>query len=494
MLNITWILDLDPFTGMNRFEMINKGIWSDFQMKKASVMRKALEKEDDTLFLDADILLLNKIVLPINSVYSVITLGVSPHYINKKDTDKYGYYNGGMLWSKDPKIEEKWVNFTKTSRYFDQASIEDLVDDSKGNYFEFGEEYNFSWWRVDQSDQSPEQIIANLSTKESSIYYKDKPLRCVHTHFDTIRTIISNFNKVIIQNLIKCGDYKSTLIINRMLNDTWQLTVPKQPLKGFWKHKNDSFRELMLLMQKHNTDLSLELNTHSGHCWLKPNVLLYDRPTDEWFSQEIRNSILILLGNGSVDVEGKDKCLEGKKVLPWIFWPRRPFLLETFINNIGILGWNDRTVESLFIGNYENNTQKMFRTGTDWNSVVQVYHCTGSETHKFTQEEYLQTVRNSKYGLCLRGYGSKCHREVELMAFGTVPIVAIGVNMDSYMDKLEENVHYFRVKSPEEFRQKVQDTTKEKWEQMSMACFQWYNKNIHSKNCWNTMISNILTS
>jgi hypothetical protein len=277
-----------------------------------------------------------------------------------------------------------------------------------------------------------------------------------------------------------------------MLNTHWRLTVPKQPLKGFWKHKNDSFRELMLLINKQNKDVSIELNTHSGHCWLKPNVLLYDRPTDEWFNPEIGNSMLVLLGNGSVDVEGKDKCFDEKPVLPWIFWPRRPFILEALLKKIGVSNWTDRVNESIFIGNYENNTQKKYRTGVDWGSVVQGFHCTGSTKHRFSQEEYLQTVRNSKYGLCLRGYGSKCHREVELMAFGTVPIVTPEVNMDSYMNKPEENVHYFRVKNPKEFKTVIENTTKEKWESMSLACMKWYFKNVHSNNCWNTMITGIL--
>jgi len=465
-------------------------------MKKAAVMKEALKKEPDTLFLDADIFLLDKILIECSSENKEdVVLGVSPHYIKKKDTDKYGYYNGGMIWSRDPEIYEKWVKFTETSRYFDQASIEDLVKDAgETRYFEFGEEYNFSWWRLIQSDSSPEEIKKNVSVNEGKIYYKNKQLKCIHTHFDSNRTNIKPFNEFILSKLTHCKDYKSLLIINRTLNTHWRFTVPKQPLKGFWKHKNDSFRELMLLMAKQNKDLSIELNTHSGHCWLQPNVLLYDRPTDEWFNQEISNSMLVLLGNGDIEVEGKDKCFINKPVLPWIFWPRRPFILETILNKIGILNWKDRQNESIFIGNYENNTQKRYRTKADYKSVVSIYHCKSGPEHSFTQEEYLQTIRNSKFGLCLRGYGSKCHREVELMAFGTVPVVTPDVNMDSYIDGPKENIHYLRVSTPEEFKQKISETTPEKWGQMSAACYSWYQKNVHSKNCWNTMINNILHS
>ena len=58
-------------------------------------------------------------------------------------------------------------------------------------------------------------------------------------------------------------------------------------------------------------------------------------------------------------------------------------------------------------------------------------------------------LRNSRFGLCLRGYGSKCHREVELMAFGTVPIVTQDVSINDFTDPPIEDVHYILVSSPD---------------------------------------------
>jgi hypothetical protein len=101
-------------------------------------------------------------------------------------------------------------------------------------------------------------------------------------------------------------------------------------------------------------------------------------------------------------------------------------------------------------------------------------------------------LRNSKYGLCIRGYGSKCHREVELMAFGTVPIVTKEVSINSYLDPPVENVHYIKVDNKEEFKQKINSISQEKWIEISNACYEWYQRNVYSKNAWNNMISNIL--
>ena len=101
-------------------------------------------------------------------------------------------------------------------------------------------------------------------------------------------------------------------------------------------------------------------------------------------------------------------------------------------------------------------------------------------------------LRNSKFGLCLRGYGSKCHREVELMAFGTVPIVTPEVSITDYLDPPQEGVHYITASTPQQLKEKVDAITEPQWNVMSNACRNWYMKNVHSDNSWNTFIHNVL--
>jgi len=203
----------------------------------------------------------------------------------------------------------------------------------------------------------------------------------------------------------------------------------------------------------------------------------------------------MLLGNGDINIEGKqvkDK-IPNLNISPWIFWTRKPMLLEKVLKQNGILKYDERKIESIFIGNFENSVQEKFRKTTDsWDTVLSEYHCTKGQQHKFSHEEYLIKLRNSRYGLCLRGYGSKCHREVELMAFGTVPIVTPEVTVSSYMESLIENTHYILVKSPEELKKQITNIDEEQWNKMSSACYEWYQHNVHSKNCWNNMIKHIL--
>ena len=478
-LNVT----LDKYSNKNRNIMVNEGIWDEFQMQKANVIKYALENETDTMFLDSDIIFF----YPINVIDKSKELGVSPHYIKKSNTDEVGYYNGGCLWTKNKNVPNDWIEFTKTSRYHDQASIEDLA--KKYDTQEFGEEVNYMPWRIILSD-NPSKTKSQITIANNEININNKPLIFLHTHFHDKRFIEAN--SIFINALKTLKRYKELLIIDRIINNKWIIKIPKQPRNGIWNHNNDSFRELALLMKQNNSDVDIQL-TDSGHCWLGNDILLYDRPTHLWFNNELMSSSLILLGNGDINKEGKLIKQNNLNVSPWIFWPRTPSILENILTNKGILSYKDRTIESIFIGNYENSEQAKYRnTQIDWSSVLTEYHCTSGNKHKFTHEEYLMKLRNSRYGLCLRGYGSKCHREVELMAFGTVPIVTPEVNVDSYMEPLIENKHYIAVKDEEELVEKLKVITEDDWNLMSNACYEWYQRNVYSKQSFTNMINKIL--
>ena len=90
------------------------------------------------------------------------------------------------------------------------------------------------------------------------------------------------------------------------MNNKWNLIIPKQPKTGIWCHKNDSWREIPLLLKLKNKDVDIQFKDNTNHCWIEPNILLYDRPTLQWVNNEIFNSSLIMLGNGSIYKEGND--------------------------------------------------------------------------------------------------------------------------------------------------------------------------------------------
>jgi hypothetical protein len=388
-------------------------------------------------------------------------------------------------------VPDDWIAFSKTSRYYDQACIEDLA--KKYDHFEFDITYNYQGWRFLLSPLPRESIVKSFSAKlNDKIYYNGVSLKCIHTHFSDSR--FSDFNNLIIDLAKKAKLYKLLLVIYRIVNDEWIIKIPKQPISGLFFHKNDSFRHLPILYKSNNADVSVELANGTGHCWIEPNILTYDRPTLEWINGELTNASLVLLGNCDVNDEGNSIKQRFKvNVKPWIFWPRMPMLVEKILNDVSILSYSERTIKSIFIGNIENNVQAKFRKNQhDWSKCVEEFHCTNGNTHKFTHQEYLMKLRESRFGLCLRGYGKKCHREVELIAFGTVPIVTDHVNMSSFIEPLVEGTHYLYAKNPEEFIKKINETTEDTWNKMSSNCCEWYMRNVHSKSGWNNLIGHLL--
>ena len=127
-----------------------------------------------------------------------------------------------------------------------------------------------------------------------------------------------------------------------------------------------------------------------------------------------------------------------------------------------------------------------------WDKVITEFYFIQGNKFKYSHKEYLYQLQKSKYGLCLRGFGKKCNREMELMAMGTVPIITPDVSIDYYNDKLIENKHYIRINNSSEYKNKINSISKEQWTEMSNNCKEWYMKNIHSKNGFNQLIKQLL--
>ena len=251
--------------------------------------------------------------------------------------------------------------------------------------------------------------------------------------------------------------------------------VPNEK-EGFFNHKGDSFREMIDLWVEKGY-VRKEYSTNKN-VWMNGvgNILLYDRPNYDWIK------------NAGIQEQSWKKALFGnpKPIGPnsksWTFWPRRPRLVEAMLSNK-----IEKTKEIVFYGKIENQIQKNNRIKYDWSSVCDAndfYLASESEPSKFSEQEYLDRLSQAKYGLCLAGYGKKCHREVECMAFGTVPLVAPEVDMDSYANKPVEGVHYIRVSSPEDLKYKLALMSDTVWKAMSEQCKKWYLENCSVDGMW----------
>ena len=241
---------------------------------------------------------------------------------------------------------------------------------------------------------------------------------------------------------------------------------------GFFAHPGDSFREIVGLWKKAGY---VNVRQHDGaQVWWgsvgADGVLLYDRPTNEWrlaAPEAEREWRLALFGNPKVG--------SAAKAVPWTFWARRPSLLEAAAASVK--GYDERSQGPVFYGKTENPVQERRRQG-DWVSVCEEFVMVkGDEKYPFTQTEYLEKLASSRFGLCLPGYGFKCHREIECMAMGCVPIVSEWVDMTSYANPPVEGKHYIRLGNSRDIPRVVASVSKESWEEMSAACRTWWAEN-----------------
>ena len=262
------------------------------------------------------------------------------------------------------------------------------------------------------------------------------------------------------------------------------LTPPRSMKHGFFGHKGDSFRELIDLWEERGFVVRKE-NPALTQCWLGEvgGVLLYDRPTWSWLEKappEEKIYKMCLVGNP--DYSEKGNCR------PWIFWPRQPRLVEEMAA-IERKSYDDRKDTMVFFGRIENDVQAAYRSKQAiemWSSACAKFSMKeGKEPYDLNPKEYLEALQNAKYGLCLRGYGAKCNREIELLAMGTVPIVTADVDIDNYTEPLIDGVHVIRVTDKADAIDKiVYGMTEAKWAEMSEAGFQWWKRNCSVEGSW----------
>jgi hypothetical protein len=256
-----------------------------------------------------------------------------------------------------------------------------------------------------------------------------------------------------------------------------QILMPHKDTTGFFSHAGDSFREMVNIWAEHGYVDIVEIQGLQN-VWLNSvgETLLYDRPTLEWLkasSPTERVYKKALFGNPPPTETNS---------VSWSFWPRRPRLLEDLVAQ-GVGKSDDRTLDIVFYGRSENAVQRSKRLDS-WSSVCSEFiHVIGDKPYPFSQRGYLMRLSNAKWGLCLAGYGNKCHREIECMAMGCVPIVSPEVDMTNYANPPVEGLHYFRVSVPSDI-EKIRDITHSKWKKCSEACRDWWKANASAEGFW----------
>jgi hypothetical protein len=221
---------LNAYTGMNRRAMESsrdirgKSMFAEFTEEKTGLMEWALRLSDKTgvLFCDADICHLG----PLPEIPDGTELALSPHMIRKSDTDRFGIYNAGFLWFREPAVAVKWRELCATSRFFEQACLEHLAIDYK--LYQFPIQVNYGWWRLWQGDKSPLTLQADWgihrSESTSGIAVNKLPLLSIHTHWsEKSDRATYEFNMWVLGQLRKLVSVKKTAALVKFLQATFNL-------------------------------------------------------------------------------------------------------------------------------------------------------------------------------------------------------------------------------------------------------------------------------
>lgn len=183
---------MDIYKGLNRTQMektkglIYDSLFKDYTYEKAGVLEWMFETQPTkpAWFLDADI----SHLAPLPIIPETIELALSPHMIRPNDEMKYGKYNAGFMWFKSKSLIASWKALGHTSRFYEQAALEDLAKTLPIDaLYEFPSQVNFGWWRMQQSTLPQKTIQAKFSIfrgdQSVGIRYEGKPLQSIHTHW-----------------------------------------------------------------------------------------------------------------------------------------------------------------------------------------------------------------------------------------------------------------------------------------------------------------------
>ena len=259
------------------------------------------------------------------------------------------------------------------------------------------------------------------------------------------------------------------------------VTLPKiivpSKREGYHSHAGDSFREMVSLWSEQGRCQIEQANTNYVWFGAVGETLLYDRANFNWLERDPEPYKKLLCGNPDASL---------KQAQQWTFWPRHPKLVEKLAH----LSNQERKHTLVFYGRIENSIQEENRANDLWKACDE-YDCPTSGPYKYGPAEYLKQLANSKFGLCMAGYGPKCNREVECMALGTVPVVAPQVDMTNYANPPQEGVHYLRLDTTDSKDVPAKlAITDEKWLEMSKACHEWWLKNASAEGLW-TLTENL---
>lgn len=199
----------------SRQEMVAAGKWTDFMLRKCDAIDEAVAHHGGTLFVDSDIVFLEK---PETCFSWGGDVALSRHMIREADERRYGRYNGGYVATRDAAFTTWWRQAGRRDSSFMEQECLTRAPLS----FRVGElpaTHNFGWWRLFQCDDSAARKAAFAAGAEG-VRYGDAKLVSVHTHFWAKENsgMYAAFNSFVLSLLAGSGRESHALLRKEVLS------------------------------------------------------------------------------------------------------------------------------------------------------------------------------------------------------------------------------------------------------------------------------------
>jgi len=108
---------------------------------------------------------------------------VTQHHTRPEIAEKYGRFNGGMLFTRNMAFVDGWQALTEArgpSVDVDQKPLEAVVESGRFQWSTAPDGCNFGWWRF----ENDHHLFRDVSLREGVIRYRGEPIVNFHFHVD----------------------------------------------------------------------------------------------------------------------------------------------------------------------------------------------------------------------------------------------------------------------------------------------------------------------
>lgn len=165
---------------------------------KMEVMESAILKFKNTIFLDSDIILLDKLSGP-----SDCNLALSHNLAHVKNVATQsvldGMFNAGMLWSNTTKFTQWWRNEYNVGNptFYEQSILNKAPDKFRTSYFDF--QHNYGFWRGDVGAREVKSFHCHLGKRLDKVFVPYMNGRVDQLRASVIKRLEKNYPELYLQ-------------------------------------------------------------------------------------------------------------------------------------------------------------------------------------------------------------------------------------------------------------------------------------------------------